>query len=222
MSTTRRPHSKRTVLLATAGATAAATAIATAAIPDAGGVIHGCLAKSSGIVHVIDDATDKCAANETALNWNQKGVPGATGATGAIGPAGPQGPKGDPGASGGVASLTRSVKDLTAFYEPVIRHTVTAAEAGDLVVRGDGFVYEDTNWPDVGGATCGFSFNGALQHSGDVTIPLARNGKGGSAAWSLTLRGTFAAGDTILLSCNRISPADTTADLTLTTERIAS
>lgn len=95
-----------------------------AAIPDAGGVIHGCYQKEQGQLRVID--TDQnyrhssrpgrdpwdgqtCRPSEISLNWSQTGPQGATGPqgpagprgdTGAQGPAGPQGPAGDTGATG--------------------------------------------------------------------------------------------------------------------------
>jgi type VI secretion system Hcp family effector len=90
-----------------------AAGVAFATIPDSGGVIHGCMANSSGVfgpakgtVRIIDSATDKCQANETAVQWSQTGPAGQAGAQGAAGPqgaTGPQGPKGDPGAQAPVA-----------------------------------------------------------------------------------------------------------------------
>jgi hypothetical protein len=98
------------VLLAVCGGVAFAT------IPGAGGVIHGCYAKYSGAVRVID--TGACRPSEAALNWNQtgpqgpqglqglqgpqglKGDAGSQGPTGSQGPAGQQGPKGDTGSAG--------------------------------------------------------------------------------------------------------------------------
>ena len=47
-----------------------------AAIPDAGGVIHGCYNKTSGQLRVSDPATNTpsaCTNKENALNWNQQG-----------------------------------------------------------------------------------------------------------------------------------------------------
>src|SRR6266508_3793074 len=71
---------------------------ALAAIPDAGGVIHGCYKPSDEKLRVIDtEAGRTCASNETALSWNQtgpQGPTGPTGATGASGATGPQGPAG--------------------------------------------------------------------------------------------------------------------------------
>jgi hypothetical protein len=53
--------------------------VAYATIPDEDGVIHGCRNKASGLLRVINSATESCTSSERALNWNQ------------------QGPKGDPG-----------------------------------------------------------------------------------------------------------------------------
>lgn len=54
---------------------------ALAAIPDAGGVIHGCYNPArQGSVRVIDtDAGQTCKATERTLNWNEQGPPGLTG-----------------------------------------------------------------------------------------------------------------------------------------------
>jgi len=83
--------------LAVVGVLAAVFAGTTAfaAIPDGGGVIHGCYDKASGAMRVTDTATNvpkACTAKEVALNWNQQGPKGDPGV---------QGPKGDPGSSDG-------------------------------------------------------------------------------------------------------------------------
>ena len=62
-----------------------AGSIAYASIPDGLGVIHGCYAKSSGALRVIDSAVGSCKATESQLSWNQQGLEGPGG------PAGPQG-----------------------------------------------------------------------------------------------------------------------------------
>jgi len=49
----------------------AATAVVMAAIPDAGGLIHGCYRTSNGSLRVIDSSSQACNSNETALLWNQ-------------------------------------------------------------------------------------------------------------------------------------------------------
>jgi hypothetical protein len=58
--------------------------VAYAAIPDAGGVIHGCYAKKDGTLRVIDTgAGGSCTATkETSLNWSQTGPQGPPGAAG--------------------------------------------------------------------------------------------------------------------------------------------
>jgi len=78
--------------------------VAYAAIPDPGGVVHGCYDKLLGTVRVVDTgANQNCLPTETAITWNQtgpQGLPGVTGDKGDTGPAGPQGDKGDVGPAG--------------------------------------------------------------------------------------------------------------------------
>jgi hypothetical protein len=82
--------------------TALAGGIAYAAIPDAGGVIHGCYKQENGQLRVVNSAAD-CNSAELPITWNQQGVKGDKGdkgATGAQGPAGQQGARGATGPSG--------------------------------------------------------------------------------------------------------------------------
>jgi hypothetical protein len=55
--------------------------VAWAAIPDTGGVIHGCYRNVGGDLRVIDDAQGRCRNNETDLNWNAQGPPGPSGSS---------------------------------------------------------------------------------------------------------------------------------------------
>ena len=87
--------------------TLAAVGAGYGAIPSPDGVIHSCYnanSNPSGQLRVIDaDAGAKCAKNEKALDFNQKGPKGDTGPQGPPGPQGPQGlpgPKGETGATG--------------------------------------------------------------------------------------------------------------------------
>lgn len=73
---------------------------ALASIPDSSGLIHGCYKESTGQLRIIDTATDSCANNELAIQWNQTGPQGPAGPKGDPGPQGPAGPKGDPGPQG--------------------------------------------------------------------------------------------------------------------------
>ena len=80
---------KIAVLVAGAVAALALGSFAFAAIPDGGGVIHGCYKNDTGAMRVTDSDTNLpkgCNSKETALNWNQ------------------QGPKGDRGPSNAYAS----------------------------------------------------------------------------------------------------------------------
>lgn len=49
------------------------SAVALASIPDSAGTIHGCYKTSTGMLKVIDSATQTCASGESALNWSQNG-----------------------------------------------------------------------------------------------------------------------------------------------------
>ena len=76
---------------------AAMATVALAAIPDAGGVIHGCFRSNGGngnegALRVVDPALSSCSKQETAISWNQSGPQGPPGTPG---PPGPQGPPGD-------------------------------------------------------------------------------------------------------------------------------
>jgi hypothetical protein len=51
----------------------AAAGVAYATIPDAGGVITGCYDNGSGDLRVIDTDNEKCRADESPLEWQQKG-----------------------------------------------------------------------------------------------------------------------------------------------------
>jgi hypothetical protein len=62
------------------GVLLATTSAAVAAIPDSGGVIHGCYKKAGGALRVIDSerrlvggrwVVQKCLSDEAPLNWRQ-------------------------------------------------------------------------------------------------------------------------------------------------------
>ena len=80
-----RAHARRNLVayLALGVALAATGGVAYSAIPDGGGVIHSCYDNVTGAMRVIDsEASGVCRGGETALDWNQKGQPGATGPPG--------------------------------------------------------------------------------------------------------------------------------------------
>lgn len=85
---------RRPLLALTVGAVAvvAVGGVAWAAIPDLGGVIHGCYQTKNGQLRVIDTgAGQRCNPNEEALQWNQTGPQGPQGVPGPQGAPGPQG-----------------------------------------------------------------------------------------------------------------------------------
>jgi hypothetical protein len=55
-------------------------AVAYASIPAPDGTITGCVLKSSGVVRIIDTATESCKSSERTVPWNQAGQPGEDGA----------------------------------------------------------------------------------------------------------------------------------------------
>jgi hypothetical protein len=71
-----KARKKLTLTLAGAVAALALASIGFAAIPDSGGVIHGCYKKDTGALRVYDDTTNspkQCTDKEAPLNWNQHG-----------------------------------------------------------------------------------------------------------------------------------------------------
>jgi type VI secretion system secreted protein Hcp len=104
MSDKERRLSSRTAKIAvpTVAVLGAGGAFAAAAIPGADGTINGCFTSAGGQqgnLRVVDEG-QACAKNETAIKWNQKGVPGDRGPEGPTGPQGPQGAQGAQGPAG--------------------------------------------------------------------------------------------------------------------------
>src|SRR3954466_5838238 len=67
---------KLTLALAGAVAALALASIGFAAIPDGGGVIHGCYKKDTGalrVSHTTANAPKACTDKESPLDWNQRG-----------------------------------------------------------------------------------------------------------------------------------------------------
>jgi hypothetical protein len=100
----RFPFRRGTSIAVTTAAALAAigsVSFASAALLGSDGKVDSCVNNLNGAVFVIDrEAGQACTNKQTALSWNQQGVPGAQGATGATGAAGPQGDRGLPGPQG--------------------------------------------------------------------------------------------------------------------------
>jgi hypothetical protein len=68
-----RKRGRWIAMIAVTGAVVAAAvlgAVALGAIPDNGGVIHGCFKTNGGDLRVIDDSTSSCRSSETPLDWS--------------------------------------------------------------------------------------------------------------------------------------------------------
>ena len=128
-------------------ATVALAGTAYAAIPGGDGTIHGCYAKSGGTLRVIDASGNTCKSGETALDWNQQGVPGPQGPTGAkgdTGPTGAQGPQGEPGPAG-VSGYEQITVDRQTDPDVSIFTSATATcPTGKVAVGGGGEILNPT------------------------------------------------------------------------------
>lgn len=131
---------KRRLLIPTAlGAFALAGGVAYATIPDAGGVIHGCYARSGGDLRVIDSTSQGCKQNEAPIAWSQTGPQGPKGDVGAAGPQGLQGPKGDKGDTGPAGSSGHEIASAQGEPDlvPTAAEVVTATcSQGKSVIGG--------------------------------------------------------------------------------------
>jgi hypothetical protein len=122
-----------TVILAGAGA------VAYASIPDSIGVIHGCYAKSSGGLRVIDTGSGQhCLPSEVAISWSQRGP------TGPIGSKGDTGNKGDTGATGPTGSAGPGVKTIAGMVD---MHGTVIEGSGFSATRDDVGTYT-VRFPD--------------------------------------------------------------------------
>ena len=108
---------------------AAGAAVVNASIPAANGTIYACYTTNNtgplARVRIIDNSTQTCNSNETAINWNQQGPAGPTGPQGPAGPAGPQGPAGPEGPAGSNGVLAYG-------YAVTIFDPVTDAQSLDV------------------------------------------------------------------------------------------
>jgi hypothetical protein len=67
---------------------------AAASLIGSGGVIHGCVSKSTGML-IIVKAGHKCKASQSAISFDQRGRQGVTGRAGVTGPRGTTGSAGE-------------------------------------------------------------------------------------------------------------------------------
>jgi hypothetical protein len=124
------------VFAMTGGAVAAVSSL-----PGAGGVIRACYVKRSGSLRVVA-GRQRCAHDERALSFNQRGPAGATGPTGLTGAQGLQGLQGLTGNTGtagptyGTATAVNSGADPPSSGVTQASTSVTLPSAGNLFVFG--------------------------------------------------------------------------------------
>jgi Collagen triple helix repeat (20 copies) len=157
---------RRLGLLVALAVVALAAGGAYAAIPDSGGVIHGCYQKNAGTLRVIDDATEACRTSEVPISWSQvgpqgpqgpqgaQGPPGPQGEPGPAGPAGPQGPQGERGPQG-PAGAGLSGFEVVNNVEPSgtgsFATSVAACPSGKHVIGGGFSIFGAVSDPDGDG-----------------------------------------------------------------------
>ncbi len=120
--------------------------------------LHACYKNNNGQMRFVGDPAT-CLSSETAISWNQQGLPGPVGADGAQGPAGPQGnpgvdgndgaqgpagPQGDPGVNGNDGAPGLSGLVTVSVTENRTNSGAQAAiancPAGKQVIGGGGYV----------------------------------------------------------------------------------
>ena len=202
----------------------AAIGVGYAAIPGAGDVIHGCYntgSNPSGQLRLIDaEAGVKCAKNEKALAFNQKGPkgdkgdkgdaclpsdPACVGPRGDVGLQGPKGDKGDPGAPGadgapGAPGTSDAfhANNLFTFSQGISSETVTVISkqvpAGSYVINAKAQLVDPR--ADGLNARCVMRAGGALvDDTGTIHV---------SGSESVAFQGVAAnfAGGMLLVECN--------------------
>ena len=112
-----RRSSLASALIISTSMVVSAGIIGVASIPYSAVLINGCYTTKTGVLRVIDTATQQCSKGEVAISWNQVGPAGPQGIQGAAGAAGPEGPMGATGAAGpdgsqGPAGIVGSLKQL--------------------------------------------------------------------------------------------------------------
>lgn len=163
---------RRLRLLAVAVVAVAASAglatFAYASIPDAGGVIHGCYhvngqgqVDGSAQLRVIDPASSNkdgkaCKKDESALDWNQQGIPGPQGPQGIQGPQGPQGPPGPPVGGHVYVSDPNSHEIAPHTSQEIVG--LSGLPAGNYLIWSPMFIeFDDADFPSV----CSWYANGS-------------------------------------------------------------
>lgn len=172
---------------------ALAGSVAVASIPDSAGVIHGCFQEKTGLLRVIDQSTNGCRPDETAIQWNQSGPQGPAGPQGPTGPAGPPGSVGSPlyldfvGSCGSGTNGPPAQRNAFGFVIGTFTSPVgVGCASGSTFQMHQTFDFQNVNGP------------GGLFASGSGTAtcnPCTVAGRTGSVSFSLTVVGPVATDD---------------------------
>jgi hypothetical protein len=190
--------------------------VALAAIPDGGGVIHGCYSangakmKGGTALNILDTAFNVCSNGQAAVAWNQTGPKGDKGDKG---DQGIQGVKGDTGPQGPAGSGPSTAYSDDSGLDPIpvsIGVEVTPVSidvpAGSYVINAKVLVGNRSAANDQeAGCTLRFAASGLID-STDTRLFGGAPATSGSFT-TLPLSGTFttATGDTIRVICTNTS-----------------
>lgn len=179
----------------TLGAVFAALGVS-AAIPDAAGVFHACVAKSNGTVRIVESA---CKSSEEAVTWNTAGPAGPAGADGAPGSDGSPGERGPSD-----AYIVRSDGPTEIATWPAST-TVASLDlpAGDYALSAKAVAVNPSTGVEYQGAaiTCGLS-------TGEYSGLSVDGGQAGTIALQDLL--TMTGPGSVTLACYKSYPADDT------------
>lgn len=202
-------------LIALLALVVASGGVAYAAIPSAGGVIHGCIS-GTGSLRVVDkDAGDACRASETALTFNQTGPPGPPGEDGEDGDDGEDGFDGLDGADGDEDSLqprgaseavTAPDGPVSAWRPRFAAQRSVALPAGRWVITATAVA--NNNKPGAATFDCRLRADGKVIDS-ISNIPLAAHRKAGEReAFTLNGAARLSDADSAELQCRSAAPGD--------------
>lgn len=204
-----------------AGALLVVAGIAYATIPDSGGVIHGCYARINGALRVIDsEKGQRCASNESGLNWNVKGPPGPAGPTGpqgtqgpqgVPGPQGPAGPQGPSGLSHGYHASASSVPVANGNPKSQVVGMYSVAP-GNYMIWGEADLFDSSL--GTGAAECAIKVNGTQLTDAYAEFEIVNGESDVSIATAATLTGSGSLVEMVCDTANSTTVADR-ANLTL-------